>query len=268
MRIKRVRLFVNKNKRSEQIANTMTQLLKQQEIEVVTGTDFELAISVGGYGAFLRMVKMLRFRDDILYIGINSGTLGFLQEVSPDELDSFVFQLKQGQYSVEKVGIQKTDVFFQEKKKSFFTLNEIVVRDGNLNTIRLHVFINDSYLQRFVGDGLLLSTTVGSTAYNLSFGGSIVLNQLHTLQLTPIAPLNSNSYRVLQNSFVVPECTVVKMVPESQEEILISVDGDNYLFQAVSSIQTVIGPKQISCMRLDHYNFVERIYDKFLADVK
>src|SRR5699024_100929 len=108
------------------------------------------------------------------------------------------------------------------------SLNEMIVRDMELNTANLKVLVEDVLLEDFVGDGLLLATSFGSTAYNLSFGGSIVYNTFHTLQLTPIAPLNNKSYRTLLNSVILPDNKEIVIKPCNRtKNLLITVDGDN-----------------------------------------
>ena len=157
--------------------------------------NYDLAISIGGDGSFLRMVKDTKFNENIYYIGINSGTLGFLQEIDIDKCVDFVKRLNSDNYKVEEIGIQESKVITEDEILLFDSLNEIVVRDIDFNTIKFGVYVDNELLENFTGDGLLISTSTGSTAYNMSFGGSIVYNTLSTLSITPIAPLNNKVYK-------------------------------------------------------------------------
>lgn len=111
---------------------------------------------------------------------------------------------------------------------------------------------------------MLISTSFGSTAYNLSFGGSIVYNTFHTLQLTPIAPLNSKVYKSLTNSVIIPDNIPIALVPKRNGgNVIVSVDGVNNFYEGVLSIETVIN-RCVKIIRMKDYNFVQKINDKFL----
>ena len=261
--IKKFRLFVNDNDKSREVADIVSNKLCEAGFKNVK-KDYDLAIAIGGDGSFLRMVKATNFNSNVLYIGINAGTLGFAQEVSIEEIDKFVDELKNNKFKVDNIGVQETKVITDDSDSYFFSLNEIVIRQKELNTVVLDVKIDDVFLETAVGDGLLISTSFGSTAYNLSFGGSIVYNTFHTLQITPIAPLNNKSYRSLLNSVILPENKVISLFPQRNRDLLITIDGENKYYENVIKVETVVDKKRINCLRRKGYNFVEKINEKFL----
>ena len=261
--IKKFRLFVNDNDKSREAADIVNSKLCEAGFKSVK-KDYDLAIAIGGDGSFLRMVKATNFNSNVLYIGINAGTLGFAQEVSIEEIDKFVDELKNNNFKVDNIGVQETKVITDDSDSYFFSLNEIVIRQKELNTVVLDVKIDDVFLETAVGDGLLISTSFGSTAYNLSFGGSIVYNTFHTLQITPIAPLNNKSYRSLLNSVILPENKVISLLPQRNRDLLITIDGENKYYENVIKVETVVDKKRINCLRRKGYNFVEKINEKFL----
>jgi len=263
--IKKVKLFINDNKKSKNIAMLVENALKKAGLDVVDD-DCDLAIAIGGDGSFLRMVKDSLFDSSIYYVGINAGTLGFLQEVKLEEIENFIDRIVNQNFSVTSIGIQETSVITRDSKSFFYSLNDIVIRDGKLKTCKFDVSIDGKYLEYYVGDGLLVATSIGSTAYNLSFGGSIVFEDFHSLQLTPIAPLNSKAYRSLLNSIIIPENKVISIVPNNNCELVVTVDGENLIYQDVLEIQTVVNNKKINCIRFDDNSFVNKIYDKFLRN--
>lgn len=260
----KVRLFGNDNEKSKIIIKEVKTRLENNGFEVVKD-NYELAIAVGGDGSFLRMVKQSNFNSDVLYVGINAGTLGFAQEVAVEELDDFISELKSGDYKVDSIGIQETRVITGNTVSNFYSLNEMVVREKELNTMVMDVKIEDVFLQRFVGDGLLVATSFGSTAYNLSFGGSIIYNTFHTLQITPIAPLNNMSYRNLLNSVVIPENKLITLMPNNlRNNLVLTIDGENSTYENVSLIETFVDKKRIRCLRRKDYDFAKKINEKFL----
>ena len=246
--IKKFRLFVNDNDKSREVADIVNSKLCEAGFKSVK-KDYDLAIAIGGDGSFLRMVKATNFNSNVLYIGINAGTLGFAQEVSIEEIDKFVDELKNNKFKVDNIGVQETKVITDDSDSYFFSLNEIVIRQKELNTVVLDVKIDDVFLETAVGDGLLISTSFGSTAYNLSFGGSIVYNTFHTLQITPIAPLNNKSYRSLLNSVILPENKVISLLPQRNRDLLITIDGENKYYENVIKVETVVDKKRINCLR-------------------
>ena len=261
--IKRFKIFSNDNEKSKQVEKIVMDKLVQNGF-IFDNKSFDLGIAIGGDGSFLRMVKQTNFNSDILYVGINAGTLGFAQKVSLDSIDDFIDELKNDNYKVGSIGVQETKVVTSMSDSNFYSLNEIVVRHKELNTIVLDVKIDDVVLERFIGDGLLVATSFGSTAYNLSFGGSIVYNTFHTLQLTPIAPLNNKSYRTLLNPVILPENKVITLIPVNSKELLITVDGENSFYSGVDRIETIVDKKRIKCLRRKDYDFSKKINEKFL----
>ena len=264
IKIKRIKLFVNNNLKSLKIAELVKAKLKDKGFKIVS-KNFDLAIAIGGDGSFLRMVKENNFDSKCYYIGINTGTLGFAQEINFDEIDDFIERLTLNQFRCDKIGLGEIEISTKNNIFKHLSLNEVVLRDQELNTAKIKVLINNELLENYVGDGLLIATSFGSTAYNLSFGGAIVYNNFHTLQLTPIAPLNSKSYRTLLNSLIVPDNKIISLIPEViSKNLLITIDGDNYQYDDVLKLDIFIKDKEIKILRMNDYSMVKKINEKFL----
>ena len=243
-KIKFVKLFPNNNKKSKEQAHTLQEKLEKNGF-VIDNNKFSLAIAIGGDGSFIRMVKDCNFDDDIYYLGVNTGTLGFAQEIYPDEVDTFLERLKNEDYKIEEIGVEETKVKTKEGVLEFNSLNEILVRDKELNTIKLTIMIDEKRLENFVGDGILVSTSFGSSAYNLSFGGSIVYSDLHTMQITP-------------------ESRIVSLIPkELSNQLIITVDGENKSYNDVQKIEISV-KKKIKFVRMTEYDYTKKIHEKFL----
>lgn len=262
--MKTVRLFVNDNETSKNVSKIVKEKLESANFQIVED-NYDLAIAIGGDGSFLRMIKSSSFNENCLYIGINAGTLGFAQEVNVEEIDKFILDLENNNYKIENIGIQEIEIKTPDTISKQLSLNEMIVRDMELNTANLKVLVEGVLLEDFVGDGLLLATSFGSTAYNLSFGGSIVYNTFHTLQLTPIAPLNNKSYRNLLNSVILPDNKEVVIKPFNRtKNLLITVDGDNNFYKNVDYVSSKVSGREIQILRMKDYNFIKKINDKFL----
>ena len=172
---------------------------------------------------------------------------------------------------VSNIDIQETLINGKDK---YHSLNEMVIRDGDLNVLKTDIYINDDFLEEFTGDGILIATSIGSTACNISYGGSIVSPEFSTLQITPIAPINSKVYRTLSNSIVEPgkikigsryKKTIIELVPKNRR-VIISIDGDNKEIEDVDSVCSSIEDKKIKMLRFSHYNFPQKINEKLLSN--
>ena len=261
--IKKVRLFVNETEKAKQVELDTKKELLEANFEIVEDNTIDLGRAIGGDGSFLRMVNDSNFKEDALYVGIHAGTLGFAQDIDIDEIKEFITAIKTNNFYYENIGIEDVLVQTKEKEYKFHCLNEIVIREEELNTIFLDTYIDDELLENYVGDGLLISTSFGSTAYNLSFGGTIVDNAFDTLQITPIAPMSNKTYRSLQNSLVIPSTKKITIIPSKTNNLLITTDGRNYNYKDVLKVETKIN-NHIHLIRKQDYNYIRKINDKFI----
>lgn len=262
--IEKVKLFVNDNEKSKIAAEKVEKALKNHDMDITNGDEFNLAIAIGGDGSFLRMVNKANFKSNCLYVGINAGTLGFAQDISIDEIDEFIGHLNSGYYNYEEIGIATIKIEKESGEEIFHCLNEIVVRNNDLSTIHMNTSIDEVLLENFTGDGLLISTSFGSTAYNLCYGGSIVYNEFSTLQITPIAPMNNKSYRTISNSLIIPSTKKITLEPSSaNKDFLLTIDGNNKTYKNVEKIEISI-KSTIMIVRKKEYNYIRKINDKFI----
>ncbi len=225
----------------------------------------ELNICVGGDGAFLRAVHKYKFTD-IPFIGINTGHLGFFQEILPENIDTFIDKYINGDYLVEKVLLVESKVCTKENCFHLFGVNEIVIKGIQSKVVHLEIFIDGNHLEKFCGDGIIVSTPAGSTAYNFSSGGSIVYPSLNTLQITPLSPISSRAYRSLPNSAIVPGEVTITIKPEYRYEnsILIIVDGFEYKYDDIVEVNFTIPERTISKLNFDKDMYWNNLKSKFL----
>lgn len=263
--IKKIKLFVNDNERSFRLAKIVKNSFVRNGF-VIGDDSFDLGIAVGGDGSFLRMVRSSDFDTNPYYVGINAGTLGFLQEANEHEVNRLIGVIQSGDYKVDDAYIQETVINHEDKEDKEYSLNEIIIREREFKTAKLAVYVDDEKLEDFAGDGLLISTTVGSTGHNLSYGGSIVYSDLPTLQINPIAPINSSVYTNLVTSIIIPKDKDIMIIPdESTNDIMLSVDGIHTIYKDVDSINTSVRDRKVKCLRFKNSNFSRKVNEKLLS---
>lgn len=264
--IRRIRLFVNNTKPE---APKIAEIVKEKFLEkgfIIDDESFDLGIAIGGDGSFLMMVKTTNFDSRLHYIGVNAGTLGFLQEVKPSEINKLIDELLEEKYRVDEIDIEEATVVTKDRKDKFYALNEIYVAEPNRRSIQLDVRINEDFLERYTGDGLLISTSSGSTAQNLSYFGSIVDPTLSTIQITPMGLINNTAYRAVTNPIVFKADKVITLTPATQhKKFIVVVDGEGRNYEDVESIEAKVRNEKIKMLRFSHYSFTQKINDKFLS---
>lgn len=142
----------------------------------------------------------------------------------------------------------------------------MVVKANKSKAVELDVFINSDYLERFFGDGLIVSTPAGSTAYNYSVRGSVVHPKLECIQMTPLAPINSKAFRSLQNSIIVPPNFIIRFEPKKryEGEIILLNDGEERIFKNVTSLEINLSYKKIYRIVFSKNIYWNNLKDKFL----
>lgn len=264
---RKINIISNRNFKSRKTANQLIDKLSQRGFLASHKYDnkAELNITVGGDGAFLRAVHRNKF-PKIPFIGINTGNLGFFQEILPENIDDFIDKYIQGDYKVEEISLVNSKIYTHKKTYNLTSINEIVFKGEKSKVIHLNLFIDGNHLEKFSGDGIIISTPVGSTAYNFSGGGAIIYPSLKTLQITPLSPISSEAYRSLPNSAVVPGDLIIRIVPEKRyaNSSLIVNDGVEFKYNHIKYIDFQISNKKIYKLNFDKNMYWNNLKSKFL----
>ncbi len=163
-------------------------------LEIFEGNDFQadMALSIGGDGTFLRAASRVGSKE-IPILGINTGRLGFLAAISPDQMEETFNEIYRGIYLAEPRRVLKLTSNGQVLKGYPYGLNEIaVLKQDSSSMITIRAYINNELLNVYRADGLIVATPTGSTGYSLSVGGPIMVPQSGTISLTAVAPHSLN----------------------------------------------------------------------------
>lgn len=181
----------------------------------------DLAISMGGDGTFLKAASRIGDKN-IPIVGINTGRLGFLADIMPEEIETAFEHIMQGDYHVEERKVLQIECDKQALAGYPFALNEVAVlkRDSS-SMINIHTTVNGQYLTTYLADGLIVATPTGSTAYSLSVGGPIMVPQSGILALTPVAPHSLN----LRPIVIRDDCEITLDIESRSHNFLVAIDG-------------------------------------------
>jgi len=184
-------IFVNCDKNNElslEIQDRIMQISENLDLEVVDDINTsDIIISIGGDGTFLKTSRKSREKP---IIGINTGTLGYLTEINPENIEQALKNLIDGNYHVENRMMLEGEIVRAngEIVRIPQALNEIGISKNIIGVVRFDVLVNGKLINSYTADGILVCTPTGSTAYNLSCGGPIVDPTAEIITLTPIAP--------------------------------------------------------------------------------
>ncbi|MBQ6621662.1 MAG: NAD(+)/NADH kinase [Mogibacterium sp.] len=266
--MKKIYIYKNETKLSNEAYEKFCAVLLDHDFEIMDRyqPDADLIACIGGDGTFLHFIHQCDFPSCPI-IGINTGHLGFFQELMPDDVERFLPLYESGTYSLQEIRPIEAEIYTEGGVTRCLGLNEIMVRGPYTHITHMEVRVDQTWIQNFSGDGILISTPVGSTAYNYSLGGSIVSPELDVLQMTPIAPSNTNAYRCFYTSVMYPASRVVTILPIGRtrdDRLLISYDGLEILQEKVECVKVRQSDKTIRLIRFDGYDYWQKLSAKLL----
>lgn len=211
--------------------------------------DATFAIVIGGDGTLLSTARFYA-KFDIPVFGINSGRLGFLAQLRPDDVTKGLEKLLNGEFKIEqRIMLNAHD---NAKKISFDALNDIVVKGGTLSrTARLYLYINGRHVCDYLADGLIVSTPTGSTAYTLSAGGPVLAPEVDALVIVPIC-----AHSLTTRPLVVPSGETIEIRTCAECELIyLTADGqENYRLKINDKILIEKNKKKANLVLLDKEN--------------
>lgn len=271
----KVGIYVNKNRdvKCETSLNFIA-LLKQKSIEyfVVSGVEefisdksysleqvaqiCDVMVVFGGDGTMLSVVNAT-VKYDKAFLGVNTGRLGFLTECEDDDLQVVVDKLANGKYFIEERTMLK--VCYQNKE--YIALNEVALsRSLNEHTIEVAIYVDDRLADIVSGDGVIVNTPTGSTAYAMSCGGAILSPSVKAIGVTAICPHSLHS-----RPMVVDDESVLRLKSKTfhNNDAVLSVDGKIYPLNE-NDINVVIKKSEYSAklIRLNDNNFYKKLIQK------
>src|SRR5947209_10998458 len=219
----------------------------------------DVALVLGGDGAILRAARQMGYRQTPV-LGVNLGKLGFLADLNPKDLCACFPQVLQGEYRVTQHLMFECQVDGPQGSRTFLGLNEIAIQAGPpFNVIDIDLSIDGEPVSRFSGDGLILSTPIGSTAHNLSAGGPILGQELSAFVITPICPHALTSRPVVDSA----DKTYTISIGRATEGMAVIVDGQEIVPLTVNDRITVRrAPVTFGLVKVPGRSYFQTLRDK------
>jgi NAD+ kinase len=268
MKIKKAGIIVKQGSaKPRKIAKEVISWLSEKGINTVVDKvekDLDILIILGGDGTLLQVADKAS-RYEIPVMGINLGGLGFLTAVASKERFEALELLLAGEMLVEKRILLKTRLLdgstkSGSSKKYQFALNDIVISKGDIDQIiEMSTWADEEFITTYRADGLIFSTSTGSTAYNLSSGGPIVQPKLSCILVTPICPFMLESRPVLLSSDV----TLVTQLAGKADNVKVIVDGRfAWNMEENSQLEVKTAKKPLHLINMPHKGYFEILRNK------
>ncbi|BAK81115.1 NAD(+)/NADH kinase [Candidatus Arthromitus sp. SFB-rat-Yit] len=215
---------------------------------------------VGGDGTILRSVKIID-ACDLPLIGVNYGTLGFMASIELSDIERAIDQIKNNEYYIEKRLMIEACIegFCNEKH---IALNDIVITKLPISRLlKFNIFIDGNYYNSFSGDGLIISTPTGSTAYSLSAGGPIVSPDVESIIITPICPHSLNAKSLV----ISPQSIISLEIDGVDDNSYVIVDGRSQKMILNNKILKIQKCKRYcSLVRFNFYDYYNVLREKLI----
>ncbi len=263
--MKNILIHHNYKKETIKTKDRLIELLQNQDINIVSKNP-DLVVSVGGDGTMLNAIRK-HFAEQVPFIGINTGSLGFLPTISSDHLSYFIDVIKNSLFTITKYPILKVDVTtVKDENLSCFAFNEVLIKQAEPRLMKAAIAIDGQHFNDFTGDGLIVSTPVGSTGYAIWTSGAAIHPDVKCLQLVPMNPNDCAINHPVKTPIILPERTLVEVAIERPlySAVVVGCDGVKVARHAAKTISVHIHDKPIQILRCHPFNYFNLYSEKIL----
>lgn len=278
--MKKIAIAINLSKdKNKEMAFKVEEKLKEYfgNIEIIMLNSYDiinyrfkefldLIIVLGGDGTILSVARGINGKLDVPILGINIGNLGFLSSVEFSDIDKAFKKLKEGNYKTEKRMLLTCDFPSEAEVNESLALNDIVVARGSISRIiTFQIFIDGKRYYNFKGDGLIIATPTGSTAYSFSAGGPFIYPTVDAITLTPICAHTTGVQPIVLNS----NSNIEVKVSNNNEEFNIIFDGQRVIRSVNEVIINIKKAKEYAKIILfDDYDYFKVLRAKIINNWK
>jgi NAD+ kinase len=222
----------------------------------------DIMFSIGGDGTFLEAVSIVQDYG-IPIVGINTGRLGFLADISPEHIEDSLSSILNRQYKVEHRSLVELDLVNFPWEGFTCALNEVSIQKRYSTMVTLHTYLNDTYLNSYWADGLIVSTPTGSTAYSMSVGGPIMSPDSNNFIISPMAPHN-----LTMRPVIVPDHNLIRIEVEGRDNsFLLTLDSRTEIIEGKVQLRLKRADFTIKTLRIKDATFYNTLRNKLMWGV-
>lgn len=263
--MQRIYVYTNRVKRSLQVKAQLMELLRQAGF-VLTKTDPEVILVIGGDGTMLSAIRSLDHLN-VPFLGVNTGSLGFLPGILPSEIEMLPQLLSEETFYTEKYPtLEVKATSLSGKEYTSYCFNEVLIKQHQPRLLEILIYLDDKPFNYYTGDGLIVSTPIGTTGYSIWTGGAAIESTLEAFQITPIHPNDNRINRPLKHSLVMPLTTKIelKVVRPQHRSVLAAVDGIYMTEEYLSDMLIRISDKPVRVLRAHDTTYFDLFRNKIV----
>lgn len=246
--------------RNDDLSKTICQKIKERLTDqTLDEKDPNTVFVVGGDGTFLIAVhQYLDKLDQINFIAIHTGTLGFFTDYQAEEIDDCLNDYLNKEPQIDKAQLLDIDI----NKQKYYAVNEMRI-ENVYKTQMIDVYLDDDFFETFRGTGLCISTQLGSTAYNRSLGGAIITKGLPLLQLSEITGIHHHAYRSLGSSIILNGDCHITLKGYDYDKAVMCYDHKTIDLYDRLSITCYLSDKYVRFARYKEISYLKRLNSLF-----
>ena len=224
----------------------------------------DVVFSIGGDGTFLKSVhKYINSLNKIVFIGINAGTLGFFYDFTKENISEIFETISSNNFKYEERPLLGASVKYKKSVEEIYAINEIRI-ENPFHTLTADVFVNNELLEPYCGNGLIVSSNLGSSGYNKSLGGALIDHDLVALELTEVASIQNKAYRSLNSPLVLNPNKIIEFKNVQSDSIVgydhLSIHKSDELLE----VKIGYSNKKVKILYSKEHNYVQRIRKSFV----
>ncbi len=271
--MKRILIHHNSKRDSITVKQQMIELLEAQNRELVLENP-DVIVVIGGDGTMLSAIR--KYRDlKVPFVGIDTGTLGFLTTIMPDHLEKIFDVLDRKDYRIVTYPLLMVNTkTLSGEVYTDYAFNEILIKHVEPKLMEAKVYLNNTPFNYFTGDGLIISTPIGATGYAIWAGGAVIHSDIPVYQITPMTPNDNSVNRPMKSTMIVPDDTYVdiKIVKAHKRKVIVACDGNKLSNEYIEEIHVKVTPDfDIKVIRSDEFDYFDlfrrKIIDKNIRRV-
>ena len=229
---------------------------------IIGNDDFtaDAVVSIGGDGTFLRTATRVGSKG-IPMVGINTGRLGFLADITTDRITDAITRIHNGDFTLEQRNLLQVSMNGLPEGHTPYALNDIAILKHDISSmIQIATSVGNTPMITYQADGLVVATPTGSTAYSLSVGGPIIAPDTNVICLTPVAP-----HSLTMRPLVLPADETIRLdVTSRSHSFLVSIDGNSFSCPEHTAIEISRAPFKINVIKPAKGDFFATLREKML----